>query len=72
MVLILNYSYIIMASFLSRYGRAMLYGIVASAGALYLWYRFSRKKQPNVDELIGLERRRRVEKLVELRDKLVC
>lgn len=72
MVLILNYSYIIMSSFLSRYGRAMLYGIVASAGALYLWYQFFRKKRPNVDELIGLERRRRVEKLVELRDKLVC
>ncbi|XP_020611990.1 E3 ubiquitin-protein ligase RKP-like [Orbicella faveolata] len=59
-----------MSSFLSRYGRPMLYGIVAASGALYLWYQFSRKKQTNVDELIGLERRRRVEKLVELRDKL--
>lgn len=52
-----------------------MYAVVATSG-LYLLYRFYKnRKNNNADELhvIGLElRRRRVEKLVELRDKLVC
>ena len=75
MLLLLNYSHIIMSSFLSRYGRtiAVLCGVTFASGALgVLFYYFRKKKQTNVTELIGLERRRRVEKLVELRDKLVC
>lgn len=59
-----------MSSFLSRYGRTALYGVLAASGALLLYHFLIKKKQTNVDELIGLERRRRVEKLVELRDKL--
>ena len=72
-LLILNYSHIIMSSFLSRYGRtvAVLCGVTALASCALWFYYFRKKKQANVDELIGLERRRR-EKLVELRDKLVC
>ncbi|KAL9967085.1 hypothetical protein ACROYT_G025248 [Oculina patagonica] len=47
----------------------MFYGVVATSG-LYLLYRFFKKRQNNnAEELMG-ERRRRVEKLVELRDKL--
>lgn len=49
----------------------MLCGFVATSGVLYLLYQILRKKRTNVDELIRLERKRRVEKLVELRDKLV-
>ena len=68
-------SWIIMSSFFSRYSRHLLYAVVATSG-LYLLYRFYKnRKNNNADELhvIGLElRRRRVEKLVELRDKLVC
>lgn len=74
MLLVLNYSHIIMSSFLRRYGRTALYGVLAASGAmLFIYYFFIKKKQTNVDdrELLGLERRRRVEKLVELRDKLV-
>lgn len=48
----------------------MLCGFVATSGVLYLLYQILRKKRTNVDELIRLERKRRVEKLVELRDKL--
>ncbi|KAJ7386180.1 hypothetical protein OS493_010573 [Desmophyllum pertusum] len=62
-----------MSSFFSRYSRHLLYAVVATSG-LYLLYRFYKnRKNNNADELhvIGLElRRRRVEKLVELRDKL--
>ena len=62
-----------MSSFLRRYDRPMLCLVVAaSAAGVYLLYQYLKSKKPSVDELIGLERRRRVEKLVELRDKLVC
>ncbi|XP_078378722.1 uncharacterized protein LOC144661765 [Oculina patagonica] len=58
-----------MSTFFSRYSRPMFYGVVATSG-LYLLYRFFKKRQNNnAEELMG-ERRRRVEKLVELRDKL--
>ena len=64
-----------MSSFLSRYGRIALYSVLAASTAsgamLFIYHFFIKKKETNVDELIGLERRRRVEKLVELRDKLV-
>lgn len=60
-----------MSGFFSRNSRAIGYTVAAASGAclLYLYYMY--KKRQVRENLAGLEfRRRRVEKLVELRDKL--
>ena len=63
-----------MSGFFSRHGKAILCTVGASA-TVYLLYRFFiyKKQQIRAEALAGIEyRRMRVEKLVELRDKLVC
>ena len=62
-----------MSGFFNRHSRAIWYTVAATSG-LYLLYRYYvyKKRQIRQEALAGLEfRRRRVEKLVELRDKLV-
>ena len=71
-MLVVKSQLIAMSTFFRRYGRPMLYGVMASS-ALYILYRIYKKSRNNDEDLMALEyRRRRVEKLVELRDKLVC
>ena len=62
-----------MSGFFSRHSRA-IWCTVAAASGLYLLYGYYiyKKRQIRAEAVAGLEyRRRRVEKLVELRDKLV-
>ena len=65
---------IIMSGFYNRNSRAIWLTVAATSG-LYLLYRYYIQKRREREEAIaaGLEiSRRGVEKLVELRDKLVC
>jgi len=71
-----KYGSFAMLGFVRRHSKAILYTAAASAG-LYFTYRYYVYKKQQIrsraEALAGIEyRRRRVEKLVELRDKLVC
>ena len=65
-----------MSGFFSRHNKAIVCTLAASAGLYFIYRYYIYKKQQirsRAEALAGIEyRRRRVEKLVELRDKLVC
>ena len=65
-----------MSGFFSRHNKAIVCTLAASAGLYFVYRYYIYKKQQirsRAEALAGIEyRRRRVEKLVELRDKLVC